>query len=403
MLTGKWCAWASALVLMAVAAATRGAEFQVNSYTEHDQTHPAVAIGRTGDFVVAWRSHPADGRGGGVYARCYHEDGTPVGLEFKVNESRVDLDSWRPAVAIAPSGAFVIAWVASRDNDCDIAARMFDSQGQALTEEFQVNDAEPRAAQSMPSIAMDPWGNFVIVWTNWTGAYYSGSSQVVGRMYYSDGTPCGEQFMIGKASNADLPEVAMDDAGRFVVAWIRMGDTYNRPYGEYIMFRQFEADGTPAGDAVQVTGDLNSRWYGPSVARIGSGAFVIAWAIGPFPYDIVAQDFDSDGQKTTEPYLVNTCLEGNQGHPRVAASDGGDYLFVWDSESQDGDYTGVFGQCCTRAGGFDGPECCMNACVQGRQWYPDVAVGPAGKYVVVWISEGQDGSGYGIFAKLGTM
>jgi hypothetical protein len=400
MLTGKWCAFTTALVVAAAAAG--GAEFQVNNYTERDQTHPAVAMNGAGDFVVAWRSHPADGRGGGVYARCYREDGTPVGQEFQVNESPADVGSWTPAVAIAPSGNFVIAWVASRGDDSDIVARTFNSQGQAQTAEFQVNESEPLAAQLMPGIAMDPWGHFVIVWTNWSGTYYSGSGRVVGRMYNSDGTPSGEEFIIGEASNADWPDIAMDESGRFVVAWIRMGDTYNRPYGEYIMFRQFESDGTPVGDAVQVTGDLNSRWYGPSVALDNSGDFVVAWAIGPYPYDIVAQDFGWDGRKTTEPYMVNTCLEGNQGHPRVATDGQGRHLFVWDSEEQDGNYTGVFGQCCTQAGGFDGPECCMNACVLGRQWYPDVAMAATGKYVVVWISEGEDGSGYGIFAQLGT-
>jgi hypothetical protein len=44
----------------------------------------------------------------------------------------------------------------------------------------------------------------------------------------------------------------------------------------------------------------------------------------------------------------------------------------------------------------------MNTCVQGRQWYPDVALGAGGRYVVVWISESQDGSGYGVFGEVGT-
>jgi hypothetical protein len=66
----------------------------------------------------------------------------------------------------------------------------------------------------------------------------------------------------------------MDEAGRFVVAWVRMGDTYNRPYGEYVMLRQFDADGMPLGPEMLLTGDLNSRWYGPAVATGGDGGFV---------------------------------------------------------------------------------------------------------------------------------
>jgi hypothetical protein len=297
----------------------------------------------------------------------------------------------------------VVVWVALRNGDCDLLARMFDSQGLATTGEFQVNESTPKAGQSMPSIAMNSTGDFVIVRTDWSGGCYSGKSHVVGRLYDSGGTPRSGDFVISDNTNADWPDVAMDGSGRFIVAWIRLGDTYNRPYGEYIMSRQYEADGTPAGGAAQITSDLNSRWYGPSVAMDrSSGQYVITWAAGPFPYDIVAQHFDADGMAMTEPYMVNTCLGNNQGHPRVAANGQGEYLIVWDSLGQDGSYSGVFGQRCARSGELVDAECCINACVQGRQWYPDVAMGGGNKSVVVWISDGQDGSGYGIFAELWT-
>ncbi len=78
------------------------AQIQVNGYGPHHQTHPAVAMNDDGDFVVVWRSHVADGRGGGVFARRFDADGTALGDEFKVNLSDVDVDNWSPAVAMAP-------------------------------------------------------------------------------------------------------------------------------------------------------------------------------------------------------------------------------------------------------------------------------------------------------------
>jgi len=398
MFKGKVCAVAVGVLILAAAGR---AEFQVNTYTTYHQTHPAVAMNEAGEFIVAWRSHPTDGRGGGVYARCFRADGTPVGQEFKVNTSEADVDNWTPAVAIAPSGNCIVAWVTAKDGDCDIAARMFNRQGQPLTEEFAVNASSPPAAQSMPSIAMNSAGDFVIVWTSWSGVCYIGSSYVLGRMYRADATPRGEEFLIGAHSNADWPDVVMENSGGFIVTWIRMGDTYNRPYGEYIMYRRFNADGTPAGGAVQVTGDLNSRWYGPSVAVDRSGEFAITWAAGPFPYDIVAQRFGPDGTPVTEPSAVNTCLKGNQGRPRIATNGEGQYLVVWDSQDQDGSGCGVFGQRYARGGQIVGAERLINTYVLDRQWYPRVAMGAGDKCVVVWISENQDGSGYGIFGELG--
>jgi hypothetical protein len=387
------------IVPLLIAACSARAEFPVNTYTTQSQTHPAVAMNKAGDFVVAWRSNCLDGRGGGVYARCFRAGGAPVGPEFRVNISQADVDNWTPAVAISSTGDFVIAWVAIRGNNCDVVARRFDREGQALTEEFQINESTSNRGQSMPAMAMDSAGRFVVVWTDWSEGCYSGKSHVMGRVFESDGTPTGGDFAVSDNTNADWADVGMDSSGRFVVAWIRMGDTYSRPYGEYIMFRRYDADGTPDGGVVQVTEDLNSRWYGPSVAVDASGEFVVTWAIGPFPYDIVAQHFSSDAIAVTEPYMVNTCLQGNQGHPRVAGHGQGEYLIIWDSQGQDGSCSGVYGQRCRRDGELIGAEVQINTFVQGRQWYGDVAAG-GDKYVVIWISENQDGSGYGIFGDL---
>jgi len=398
MFREKFCAL---LVLLLLSAGPGWAEFQVNDYTSRSQTHPAVATNEAGDFVVAWRSQANDGRGGGVYARCFDADGAPTSQEFKVNVSQADVDNWTPAVAVSPGGDFVVIWVAVSDGHCDLLGRIFDLQGQAITDEFQVNESTSKAGQSMPCIAMDSMGRFVVAWTEWSGGCYTGKSHVVGRVFESDGTPSSGDFVISDNTNADWPDIGMDDAGRFVVAWIRMGDTYNRPYGEYIMFRRYEADGIPAGGAVRVTGDLNSRWYGPSVAVDDSGQFAVTWAMGPFPYDIVAQHFGPDGVAVTEPYMVNTRRECNQGHPRIAGDGQGEYLIVWDSLNQDGSCSGVFGQRCLRDGAPVGDEFQINTFVQDRQWYADVATA-GDKYVVVWTSENQDGSGYGIFGELVT-
>jgi hypothetical protein len=396
MFRRKFCAL---LVLVWISAGPSQAEFQVNTYTPHSQTHPAVAINEAGDFVVAWRSVSNDGRGGGVYARCFTADGAPMGPEFKANVSQVDVDNWTPAVAISPGGDFVVLWAAVTDGHCDLLGRLFDLQGQAVTDEFRINEPSPKAGQSMPCIAMDSTGRFVAAWTRWSDGCYAGKSHVVGRVFQSDGTPAGGEFVVSDNTNADWPDISMDESGRFVVAWIRMGDTYNRPYGEYIMFRRYDADGTPAGQAVQITADLNCRWYGPSVAMDGSGAFAVTWAMGPFPCDIVAQHFDSDGVAVTEPYMVNTHRDCNQGHPRIAGDGQGEYLIVWDSLDQDGSCSGVYGQRCTQSGDVIGGEFQINTFVQDRQWYADVATA-GDKYVVVWTSQNQDGSDYGIFGEL---
>ncbi len=399
MVKGKLCALPA--VVLALAAAS-WAEFRVNNHTYHHQIYPAVAMNRTGDFAVVWRSHVADGRGGGVYARCFSVEGTPLSDEFKVDSTPVGVDGWKPAIAISAAGRVMIAWVAVQDGSHVVVARMFNAQGQPLTDEFLVGATPTEAAQSAPAIAMNPAGAFAIVWTNSYGVGPQRRTYIAGRVFSSKAAPVSDEFPVAELAQAERPDVAMDDSGRFVVTWIRMGDTYNRPYGEYIMFRRFAADGTPLAGPVPVTGDLNSRWYGPSVAAGRTGQFAITWAIGPFPCDICMQTFDAQARQLTKPYIINTCLDSNQGHPCVVTDGLDGYLVVWDSQGQDGDCHGVFGQCCSGDGVLDGGEMALNSYTAGRQWYPDAAMSPTGDYVVVWISENQDGSGYGVFAETGS-
>ncbi|MFO7900670.1 MAG: SdrD B-like domain-containing protein [Planctomycetota bacterium] len=86
-----------------------GSEIQVNTTAAGDQTRPSVAADADGDFVVAWDTAGQDGDGLGVYARMYDADGTPNGDEFPVNTETTG-DQYRPSVAMADDGSFVIAW-----------------------------------------------------------------------------------------------------------------------------------------------------------------------------------------------------------------------------------------------------------------------------------------------------
>jgi len=390
------------MIALALTAGVR-AELQVNTHAQHDQIEPAVAMSDAGDFVVVWRSRVGDGRDGGVFARRFAADGTPLTNEFKVNAGPVCAGHWTPAVATSSSGDMIILWVAAANGCPDIAARMFDADGMPLSEEWMVSPS-PEAVQSMPSVAMNADGAFVVVWTNWYGQSYIGRTFAAGRVFDAQGVPVSDEFEIASHAQAVGPDVAMDEAGRFIVTWLRVGDTYNRPYGEYVMARQYKADGTPCAEPIRLTDSLNSRWYTPAIAAGLDGRFVITWAIGPFPYDIIAQSFDTACGPMNEPVLINTVMEGDQGHPCVTTNGRGDYLIVWDSHESDGSSCScVAGQFVKQDGTLRGGEL-MFSTPNGRlNWCPDVAMAPDGRYVVVWVGQGPNGSGYDVFAQTGSL
>ena len=72
---------------------------------------------------------------------------------------------------------------------------------------------------------------------------------------------------------------------------------------------------------------------------------------------------------------------------------------VWQSYQQDGSDWGVFGQRFNAAGGKLGGEFQVNTYTSDKQDNPAVAMDAAGDFVVTWASFGQDGSGYGIYAR----
>jgi hypothetical protein len=83
----------------------------------------------------------------------------------------------------------------------------------------------------------------------------------------------------------------------------------------------------------------------------------------------------------------------------VAADSAGDFVVVWASYLQDGSGFGAFGQRYASTGAALGPEFRVNTYTTASQNGPIVAADPAGDFVVVWSSVGQDGSVVGVYGQ----
>jgi Ca2+-binding RTX toxin-like protein len=78
--------------------------------------------------------------------------------------------------------------------------------------------------------------------------------------------------------------------------------------------------------------------------------------------------------------------------------DGG-FVVTWISQNQDGDGYGVFGQRFDAIGAPDGSEFQVNTNTQDDQRYPSVAALSDGGFLVTWGSNNQDGGDWGIFGQ----
>jgi hypothetical protein len=100
-------------------------------------------------------------------------------------------------------------------------------------------------------------------------------------------------------------------------------------------------------------------------------------------------------------FLVNTEVASSQQNADVAALSDGGFVIVWESENQDGDGFGIFGQRFLPDGQVVGGEFLVNTDSYLNQEVPEVAGLASGGFVVVWQSEEFEGSdSSSVFARL---
>ncbi len=77
----------------------------------------------------------------------------------------------------------------------------------------------------------------------------------------------------------------------------------------------------------------------------------------------------------------------------------GDFVVTWVSDGQDGSGWGIYAQRYNAAGVAEGAEFLVNTVTSSNQSSPAIAMDADGGFVVTWQSFVQDGSGYGIYAQ----
>jgi hypothetical protein len=201
------------------------------------------------------------------------------------------------------------------------------------------------------------------------------------------------------------PAVAWQPDGNYVIAWQQQSVTSG---GWDIFAQQFELNGNAppmaVGSAFQVS-SMSSAFcrQSPAVATDAAGDFVIVWTSDEETgglRGIFGRLYNSGGQPQGGPFQVNTTMTYDDQAPAVAMAADGRFLVVWQSNGQDGSSWGIYGRAYPAASGQPSGEISVNVTTAGAQHSPAVAYLPLSaaapeRFQVVWQSEGQDGSGTG--------
>ena len=251
-----------------------GPDLIVNTTLPGVQRNPAAACGADGGCVVVWQSIGQDGSSEGVYARRFGSDGAAAGAEFRVNSFTTGSQD-EPAVARGPGGGFVVVWQGANQagHVSGIFGQRYASGGAALGGEFHVG-ADTAAFQRFPAAAEDTDGGFVVAWQD---AYIDGASfGIAAQRFDSRGQSMGGQLQVNAYATGTqlLPVVARQAAGRFLVAWSSYGQDGSN---SGVFARSLQRRGGTLGPEFRVNSTTAGYQASPAVSNGVAGRFQVVW------------------------------------------------------------------------------------------------------------------------------
>jgi hypothetical protein len=396
----------------------QGPELQVNVTTEGIQDDPDVAVGPDGRSMVVWTGPSlagGDPRGAAnVYGRLYDPAGRPTTGEIRLNGVEPATGA---RVAAGPAGEFMVVW----NGESYLTGRVYGADGQPLGGEVRIATlTDPRGE---PAIVADPAGGFLVAWPESGNTTLDIAGSLLLQRLSARGTLVGNEILITRSGGG--LRLAASPLGGFLMTWIESAgsleadvralrlDALARPIGtaslrvntdsvrhpgyprgaapvfradggfsvvwsnfvfpgypgtEGLFARSYAADGTPAGDVVELRPGYSISNSAPAAVVLSSGAVVVLWYEDGRPEDfdggLFGRLYDASWNPLGSDFRVNTFTPDAQIGP-VAAPDGsGGFLTAWTSgvgpspiieppgwaaQGQDGSYLGVFAQRFTTA------------------------------------------------------
>lgn len=376
------------------------AEFQVNSYIPGDQRVPHLAADAAGRSVIVWQSRNQDGSAWSVFGQRLNADGARLGEEFPVNVFAGGLQDGQ-RVSMLPDGRFAVTWN-GRDRTSQsplIQMRRFRADGVPVGGDRRLSE-DVSNLQILPSIALLEDGAVAAVWD---GRSIIGTNfNVLLRYFDAQDQPLGpartaNQFTETAQRNAAM---AMNQRGDKVVAWqsaLQDGDDWG-------VFARCLSFGGVGGDEFLVNETTRGGQVRPRIAMAQDGRFAIVWydntGLSSFEYRrVMVRLYEADCLPLTGEMQVNQFDEGIQDLAEISLDGHGVYTVVWQSFPPQFSDQGIYGRRLSPEGRFLGDEFRISQEEVAYQDYPAVAGMPDGGFLATWETLGQDGSGFGIYAR----
>jgi hypothetical protein len=321
-----------------------------------------------------------------------------LGPPFQVNTFTTN-QQLAPAVSPDAGGGFVVAWQSQTQDGFDnaVIARGFQANGTARTSEVLANTVVV-GPQFEPAVAAVPDGGFFVAWTD---GFIPGENVFL-RRFLANGLPLTVELPVNTTifGTQQAPSLDTDAQGNVVVVWESQNDVFSPNFT--ILARRYTAAGVPLTGELQVSQTTAGDQHRPVVGVDPQGNFVVAWqALGRDGSGnaILARRFNAAGTALADEFVVNVHTTGDQTRPWVDRDAQGRFVVVWQSDGQDASSWGVYARRFSATGGSLGSEFRANTTTDWFQERPVVSMVPDGRFIIVWQSGSQDGPDYGVYGQ----
>jgi hypothetical protein len=344
---------------------------------------PALAMAPSGDFVVAWEDQRNDTLRTEIYAQRYDPTGQLKGVNFRVHDSLPTVNHGNPGVATDRQGNFLITWVDNRSGNNDIWAQLFDAGGSRQGVNFKINDDAGTNQQGGPVVRFSPRGEYWIVWTDLRAA----NNDIYAQRISASGSLIGSNFRVNDdtfSTQQRVPSIAVNEAGLNITIW---EDTRNGGESNIDVYCQLgDPSGNPIGANIRVnTDNVGAPHFYATAAVDQLGNSITAWTDGRSDYNIYAQAFDATGNRTGGNFRVNDggamCWS-----PSAAKDSAGNSVIIY-SDMRTGPFK-MFGQRYNALNQPVGANFRIDSDTTGG-WlqYSSVAMNRHGRFVATWMDQ----------------
>jgi len=302
--------------------------------------------------------------------------------EYQVN-TRITYNQTDPSVAMNPGGDYLIVWSSyKQDGDSGgIFAQRFDQNCSSIGSEFQIN-AATLGNQTDPDAAMYETGAFIVAWHGPD----LGEEDIYARRFDTEAEPATEEFRINNLTESSqrYPRVAISKTGAFVVVW-ETEITQGEETTWMAAGRLYDANGAPVGNEFYTSQATGCRF--PDAAMDAYGNFVVVWMQEGGKNSIMARLYNVAGVPMTDAFLVSSASFGSQTRPAVAMQNDGRFVVTWDGHPQLASMDDIH----ARWHNFDGTalseEFTVNTTTESSQQNPRISMTEQGEFVIVWHGE----------------